>query len=762
MPSESPSEVAAQQRAAASARRLLAVAAAVVALAVFGLAEIGARRADAVAARAAALHLDAVRAAAQAAALATWARLEDGVRRLAADEATARALLELAQASRVSESDPRIDAGALAPQRAALAAHLAQWYAPLGERRPPFDDAIGLPAMRRAQWLQAQYVAGAGLATDGAFADAHARWHPGLAATAAEQGVADLMLVRASDGLVVYDVAKTPVFQTSLLDGAFSDSRLGALYRRSRGAARGSLLRADFAPFAAARGQALAFLAAPVMVDGEPIGSVIAAVDAGALDRALSAGGAWDALGLGASGDVVLVGPDGGPRSTPRRGADAERPLAPALLSGDEGGALPYEVDGRPMLASVGAPGFGELGWRVVATRAADDAQRDAAAARRTLFAAAAGIAGLVIAALAGLVWWGSLPLRHLAGSLARLRLNDPRARVPVLGGGEAAAIALQVNGLVEQHRSERAASRQQHERDARALAEAVDGWQPGEPPPRLPAAGALAPIGTALARLADRLDDARRVARLVPPPAAEALRAAAERLRRDVERNLDALGAAEEATRHAGRRLEQARALAADVATGNAHVERAVRAEQASVRELAAELARADAAAGAQRAVGHRALAALGSGAAAAAALVDELSVLAVNAALQSAPAADDVLAESARMAVERAERVGTELDGTLTTARAALDASATDAAAPAASLAGVAHDLEALVGLLEQARQGVGALGAALRTSADGGVEAAVQAAVDSARRLRQTAELVASEAAAVAGSAAAAAEA
>ena len=760
MPTEPRAETPALGQSAASVWRLVAVAAPIVLLALLALAQIGARWLESVAGQAATAHLEAVRAGAEAAATAEWARLEDGVQRLAGDPEMAQALRDLARATRASESDPRIDATALAAQRLALAAHLDKWYAPLGEKRPPLDDAIGLPATRRAQWLQAQYVAGAGLVADGDFADAHTRWHPRLAAAAAEHGMSDLLLVRASDGLVVYDVAKTPIFQTSLLDGAFSDSRLGSLFRRARSApGTGAISRADFAPFVPARGQALAFVAAPLYADGELAGTLVAAYDTTPLDRALSAGGNWDSLGLGGAGDVFLIGGDGALRSTPHRvpakGETLPHIPTPAVLSGGQAGPLEYEAEGRPMLASVGAPGFGELGWRVVATRDANEALQDAAAARHGLFVAAVVIALVLIAVLAGLTWWGTLPLRHLASALGRLRLNDPRGRVPVLGRGEAAAIATQVNGLLEQHRDERTATRQQHEREVRALAAAVDSWQPGEASPRLPAAGELAPIGTALSRLADRLDDVGRSARLVPTPAAEALRAAAEQLRRDAERNLEALGAAEKATRHAGQRLERAMSLAEDVLAGSRGAEEAARAEHATVREVAATLERANVETDDGRDAGGRALAALGSGAAAAAALVDELSVLAVNAALQQDDDSDDALAESARIAVERAEQVGTELDSTLADARAALASQpVAEAGAPAASLATVEREIGDLVDVLERTRRGVTDLDAQLRSSAETGVEAAVHAAVDSARRLRQTAELVASEAAAVAG--------
>ncbi|MFN8641554.1 MAG: hypothetical protein U0802_07825 [Candidatus Binatia bacterium] len=127
----------------------------------------------------------------------------------------------------------------------------------------------------------------------------------------------------------------------------------------------------------------------------------------------------------------------------------------------------------------------------------------------------------------------------------------------------------------------------------------------------------------------------------------------------------------------------------------------------------------------------------------------MDELSVLAVNAALPSASPMDDGLAESARVAVERAEQVGTELDATLADARAVL---APPAGEEPPGLDAVGDELEALIGVLAANARTAADVDALLRATLDDRVHAAVQAAVDSARRLRQTAELVASEAAAV----------
>ncbi|MFN8641555.1 MAG: hypothetical protein U0802_07830 [Candidatus Binatia bacterium] len=96
-----------------------------------------------------------------------------------------------------------------------------------------------------------------------------------------------------------------------------------------------------------------------------------------------------------------------------------------------------------------------------------------------------------------------------------------------------------------------------------RALAAALDEWQPGQPGPRIPAPGDLAPIGT----MQDASPTAPRRRRPPRTPGADVgCRSVARRggtAARDAERNLEALGAAEETARHAVQRVEHAQQLA-------------------------------------------------------------------------------------------------------------------------------------------------------------------------------------------------------
>jgi len=631
--------------------------------ATLGVAWFAYQRADAALERAAEAHLRAVRSAAEASVTAELERRRATVRRLAVDARSGAALAAFAAATRASESDQRLETAAAAPLRATLLARLQEMIHPT---RPEIDIATFMPPSRRALWLQTQYLAGTADSATGAYADAHAQWHAWLADQAAQAGFADLLLVRAADGTVVYDVAKTPIFQTSLLDGPFADSSLGTLFRHVRVVPEAGAVRlADFAPFLPAAGAAQAFVGAPLLT-GEAIdGVLIAAFEPGALTRALTSGGDWDALGLGSSGDLFLFGPDGRLRSEPRQHAAFERPSAsasstaviapPALVHArPDAEALTSfaRADGVLMTAAVG-PSFGELGWRAVATIDAADARHGAARLGWQLALAALAVSALLVAALAAVGWWLAVPFAHLAAALGRIRPSDPKSLVPVLGGGDAAALAVRVNRLLSLGRDEAAKTRRARAGEAQALATVVDSWRAGDRAPRAYAGGELAALALALNALAEQVD-----ARM-PSGVSDATQAAATSLRAEATRQLAALEAAVAAaqrTTDAAQRINVAlRAAGADGRQAEATAHAAASAA-ARVGELLRRAGDADTAAW---------LTGLDEAASCGAALADELAVLAVNTMLsvEHGERGDDVLGGAARDAAERAASVHAQL---------------------------------------------------------------------------------------------------
>ncbi|MFN8641556.1 MAG: hypothetical protein U0802_07835 [Candidatus Binatia bacterium] len=167
------------------------------------LADLAARRVESMAASATDAHLDAVQAGAEVAAARAWSRVEAGVERLAADAEIGLSPGRPGAGDARQRGRFRIDAAALAPQRhrpggtSTLAARAARRPTAAARRR---RRPAGVASRAMAQ---AQYVAGAGLVADGAYAAAHAAGTLGCRPRTAEHGFSDLLLVRAGDGLVV-------------------------------------------------------------------------------------------------------------------------------------------------------------------------------------------------------------------------------------------------------------------------------------------------------------------------------------------------------------------------------------------------------------------------------------------------------------------------------------------------------------------------------------------------------------------------------
>src|SRR5262249_1178853 len=207
----------------------------------------------------------------QAAALVEerFARLSDQVALAAGDPRLVEATEAFTAATRELDRDPDRDANESRATR--VRGLLRDYYAEQIEKRQVQLDALLAP-QPSALFLQSLYLAGEGGRAPAPpageprprYADEHDAFAPVLAKLAERSGWRDLLLVEARGGRVVFSVAKTPVFQTSLIDGPFAVSNAGALFRRVESAAPGDVLFADLEPFLPRRGAPLGFAASPI------------------------------------------------------------------------------------------------------------------------------------------------------------------------------------------------------------------------------------------------------------------------------------------------------------------------------------------------------------------------------------------------------------------------------------------------------------------------------------------------------------------
>jgi len=225
------------------------------------------------------------------------------------------------QSYRYEVENPGIDA---------LRAEVGQWYQqrylPLAaqfDAQPDFQQWLGKASLETLL-LQRYYMATnphapAELAkmtdrADGSvYGQQHKRFHQSFREIVTRLHYDDLYLVDAQSKAVLYSVNKSPVFATSLQDGAFAKSALAQLVQQViKQPANGWQVSAA-APFSGQFGQLTLFMAAPVLSpqDQKVNGVLVVQLPLSTVSALMSDQQNWAGIGLGATGDSYLMDAQG-------------------------------------------------------------------------------------------------------------------------------------------------------------------------------------------------------------------------------------------------------------------------------------------------------------------------------------------------------------------------------------------------------------------------------------------------------------------
>lgn len=117
-----------------------------------------------------------------------------------------------------------------------------------------------------------------------------------------ETGYYDLFLIR-PDGYCFYTAAKEADYQTNFVDGKYNQSNLGSLVRKTLDTKQFGF--ADYAPYAPSSGEPAAFIAEPLVRDGQVELLVVLQMPLDSINQIVQS-----RYGMGLSGEVYLVGPD--------------------------------------------------------------------------------------------------------------------------------------------------------------------------------------------------------------------------------------------------------------------------------------------------------------------------------------------------------------------------------------------------------------------------------------------------------------------
>ena len=213
-------------------------------------------------------------------------------------------------------------------------------------------------------------------------------------------GYYDLFLIN-SDGYCFFSAAKEADYQTNLANGKYADSGLGKLFRKLINSKEYGM--ADFAPYAPSNNEPAAFIAQPVLHEGE-VEIVVA------LQLSLEAinGIMQQREGMGETGETYLVGPDKLMRSdsfldpanhtvkasfaNPSTGS-VNTEATKLALSGKEGTKIIKDYNGNTVQSAFTHLKVGDVTWALISEIDESEVLRPVKALRNSII-----IVGFIIA----------------------------------------------------------------------------------------------------------------------------------------------------------------------------------------------------------------------------------------------------------------------------------------------------------------------------------------------------------------------------
>jgi methyl-accepting chemotaxis protein len=327
-----------------------------------------------------------------------FAGLQDQLRVASDDRMTIDALRQFTAAVATLTADTKADEQSLAAARRGLETFYTGEFAneyrrrngsdvdakPLGES---LDDASAilqeLYIRRNPNPIGAKHLLDA--ADDGSrYTKAHALFHPVFRSMLQKYGLADLFLIDAETGRVVYSVTKEPDFAAPLKSGPLAGTNFARVVQEAASSGRrDAVAYGQFARYLPSCMAPASFIAAPVFDDRELVGVVAFQIS---IDRADAIIG--ETTGMGETGETYAIGPDRLFRSNSRfakqLGVETTiinpkikvdtLPVRAALDEGKAGTATGTDYRGVPVLCSWtpvtifpgDAAGNGAVRWALV------------------------------------------------------------------------------------------------------------------------------------------------------------------------------------------------------------------------------------------------------------------------------------------------------------------------------------------------------------------------------------------------------------
>ena len=276
-------------------------------------------------------------------------------------------------------------------------------------------------------------------------------------------GYADLYIVNARSGHVIYSVNKEIDFGTSLIDGPYADSGLAEAFQAAVTAEDPNFVAfTDFKPYAASYELPFSFIASPIYKKNKKVGVLVFKLPVDKINSITTNDFAWKQFGHGDSGEAYLVGADKKMRSVSRFLVESPDAYFDALkssgtsrdeidqiqhhgtstnfqsidsiaatraLAGESGFIEFIDYRGVPVLSAYGKLDIPGIDWAILSEMNSAEAQEASDSLSATLLTSSTGIAlVLAVIAITG-GWWFSVrltrPIEKLQSSIVDIEKNS-------------------------------------------------------------------------------------------------------------------------------------------------------------------------------------------------------------------------------------------------------------------------------------------------------------------------------------------------
>ena len=275
-------------------------------------------------------------------------------------------------------------------------------------------------------------------------------------------GYYDLFLI-SPNGYIYYSAAKEADYRTNILKGKYADSNLGKLIKQVKDTKSFGVV--DFAPYAPSKGEPCAFIAQPIIKNGDVDVIVALQLPLEAINEIMQ-----EREGMGQTGETYLVGPDKLMRSdsfldkdghsvkasfagtVEKNGVNTE--AANEAIKGETGAKIIKDYNGNPVLSVFAPVDIDGLKWVILAEIDKAEVEKPVIALNTTIAGVAGGIA-IVVGIMALFIAMGiALPLEKGVKFAGAVASGDLTATIDVDQKDEVGMLADALKNMMDSLRS--------------------------------------------------------------------------------------------------------------------------------------------------------------------------------------------------------------------------------------------------------------------------------------------------------------------